>query len=237
MNGEYSLFRPIISGGELHTDLAKIFKQRLRRRKRKKFREDLAMIGLLFARPTDPFAKEHIVPELDYFSVRSGHNIDFFCIGYTKKPRDKRIENTPPVAIVRNVQWWFDNSKFDNVRTEIERESKWVYSGESELVLANARSVYLDKTEIDYSSAICCRLEKMKDDKAIESVREFFEKIFRYSEYPKPDDPTFGMSDEFGKRVLCGTIRKIVFSLLPKGLADDYNKAEHFVISDLSKSI
>lgn len=236
MNGEHGLFRPTVGNDELHADLATLFKQRRQRRKHKKFREDIAMIGLLFARPTDPFAKEHILPELDYFSVRSGHNIDFFCVGYTKKPRDKRIEDTPPVAIVGSTRWWFDNNKFDNVRTEIERESRWEYKGESELVLANARNVDVDKTEIDYSSAIRCKLERMKEDKAIESVQEFFEKIFRYSEHPRQDNPTSGAVRVLQTEVVFGSIKKFVLSLLPKGLGESYSKAEHFVIEDLSQN-
>lgn len=42
------------------------------------------MVGLLFAPREARLAKDEIVPSLDYFHHRSGHNIDFFCAGYSR---------------------------------------------------------------------------------------------------------------------------------------------------------
>jgi hypothetical protein len=227
--------RPISGhGGEqLRSELTKMFERRRKKRKHKELTPDLAMIGLLFARPSDPFAKENIVPELDYLSSRSGEHMDLFCVGYSRKPRNPRLHRRKPTVTVKNINWWFDSESFDEVRQEIEQESKWKYSGGTELLIANARSSF-DAAAIDYSSAIPCRLEEMQNDKAIPNVRQFFEKVFEYAENPG-SDPAFGLSDEFGKDIAINAVKKTVLRILLKSLAPEYYKARHFVLTDLSK--
>lgn len=193
------------------------------------------MIGLLFARPSDPFAKANIVGELDYFNSRSGEHIDFFCVGYTKNPHNATLKKSEPTVVIKGASWWFDNDSFDSVRRQLEAESNWQYSGETELLVANARSSFREAV-IDYSSAIPCRLELMQSDKAINSVREFFEKIFKSAEKnPDSNNPMVTLSDEFGKTVALSAIKKIVLLILLKGLHEEYAKARHFVLGDLSK--
>jgi hypothetical protein len=219
---------------EIRSELRRLFAQRRKDRARNTFPQDLAMIGLLFARPTDPFAKQNILPELDYFSSRSGHHIDFFCVGYTRTALDKKLQESLPTITIKNQKWWFDNIGFDKVRGELERDSKWKYSGGTDLVLANARSAPAGNY-IDCRAAISCSLEQMQSDKAFNNVREFFEKIFKYAETPNAQKPTYGLSDDLGKGVALSAIKKMVFRLLPEGLADDYAKARHFVVTDFTK--
>jgi len=222
-------------GGEvIRGELTKMFERQRKKRARKQFPQDLALVGLLFARPSDPYAKENIVPELDYFNSRSGEYMDLFCVGYTKNPNSK-LRKYEPAATVKGVKWWFNNDSYTSVREEIAEQSSWKYSGGTELLIANARTSGLGESFIDYSSAIPCKLESMQEDKAIKNVREFFEKIFKYAEDPKQDDPAFGLSDEFGKDVATNAVKKFILHLLLRSADEEYVKARHFVLSDLSK--
>jgi hypothetical protein len=222
------------SGQQLRSELTKMFERRSKKRRHKELTPDLAMVGLLFARPSDPFAKENVVPELDYLNSRSGEHMDLFCVGYTRKPRNPRLRGLPPTVTVKNVNWWFDNESFDDIREEVEHESKWKYSGGTELLIANARSS-CDGSSIDYSSAIPCNLEQMQSDKAITNVREFFEKVFKYAENPDSENPAFGLSDKFGLGIAMNVIKKTILRILLRSLHEEYTKARHFVLADLSK--
>ena len=221
-------------GGEFRTELEKMFKRRQTKRNSKGLKKDLALIGILFARPSDPFARENIIPELDYFNSRSAEHIDLFCVGYSKKPRNPKLKGSEPVVRIKNVPWWFDNDIFNNVRQQIEEESRWEYSGQTELLLANARSTF-EGTEIDYSSAIPCKLEEMEKDKAIKNVREFFENVIRYAEDQDPENPAAKLSDKFGKKIAMSVIKKVILTILLRSLASEYDRARPFVLTDFSK--
>jgi hypothetical protein len=45
-------------------------------------RGEVKMVGLLFARPDEPFAESQIVPSLPYFHHRFERHFDCFCAGY-----------------------------------------------------------------------------------------------------------------------------------------------------------
>lgn len=187
------------------------------------------LVGLLFARPSDDFAAKNIIPELDYFDTRSGESLDFFCVGYSKT----QTPLSQAVIKVKGVQWWFDNDSFDKFRRQITRESNWKYSGETELLLADAK--WSDsKASIDYSSAIPCLLEDMQNDKAFKNIKSFFENVFTYAEDPG-SSPAFDLSDLFGKKILIGAAKNTILQLLLRSAAPEYYKARHFVLTDLSK--
>jgi hypothetical protein len=90
------------------------------------------------------------------------------------------------------------------------------------------------KASLDFTSAIACDLDRMVKDQAIQSVRRFFEDIFKFAETGQAADPTWGFSDEQGLRVGGSALRRLVLSLLPRHLGDDYKRAEHFAIRNIS---
>lgn len=47
-------------------------------------------------------------------------------------------------------------------------------------------------------------------------------------------DPTWSSSDEQGLRATGSTLKRVVLSLSPRHLGDDYKRAEHFAIRDIS---
>ena len=62
----------------------------------------------------------------------------------------------------------------------------------------------------------------------------FFERIFRYAENQDGLDPTWGFSDQEGKRVVGSALKSMLISLMPKGLQEDTRRAFHFAVADVS---
>ena len=192
------------------------------------------MVGLLFAPPEAGLAKKEIIPSLTHFHHRSGNNIDIFCAGYGRYWRAGAVydarnvtEDQPP--------WLFSSTLFRDFLDETEGMSTWEYSGEADLLLMNA---IFDKNKksasLDFTSAVACDLEQMARDKAIHGVRRFFEDMFRFAENSDSNDPTWGFSDKMGLRVAGSAFKRIILSLLPKKIGDDYKRAEHFAVRDIS---
>jgi hypothetical protein len=65
--------------------------------------------------------------------------------------------------------------------------SRWQYSGESDLVLTNARCRDEKSNYLDFRTAIACRLKTMQKDETITSVGAYFEAIGRYTESGEVD--------------------------------------------------
>lgn len=193
----------------------------------------IRMVGLLFAPAQVRLARDEIVPSLDYFHHRSGNHIDFFCAGYSHgfTPGERPVTNDDP-------PWMFSLDAYHRFQREIERLSRWRYSGEADLLLMNGMRGSDDRTaSLDFSSAIVCDLDRMIRDGAIHSVRRFFEDVFRFAEGAKTPDPTWGFSDTMGARTAGSALKQVILSLLPKDLGNDYKRAEHFAIRDVSATL
>jgi hypothetical protein len=186
------------------------------------------MVGLLFAPPTEPLAKAEIVPALPDFHHRSGEHWDCFCAGYTKGWECEDYSQTEGEMV-------YSPSKFQAFRREIESLSSWRYEGDSELLLANACYDAVKRSgQIVFGSVIVCRLNAMKNDGAITSVRSFVEAIVRHTESFDGTDPTWGFSDKQGVKTGISWLKRLVLSLLPKDLGKLYQGASHFAVRDVS---
>ena len=104
------------------------------------------IVGLLFARPSAPSAKDEINPNLPYWHARTGKNINIYCAGFFESWN-------PGEAAGGDLLAAFDNRHFNELREEIEQRCKWRYSGSVDLILLNATR-QLNRTELDFSGAI-----------------------------------------------------------------------------------
>jgi hypothetical protein len=190
------------------------------------------MVGLVFATPNSPLSKAEIIPQLNDWHYRSGDHIDFYFAGYTypRSPVDGYVE----VMIPGGQSWLYSAERFDAFRKELESRTTWEYGGSCELLLMNAQfDADVQQGNLDFGSLVCCQLDAMKRDEAIQSIERFFEKVFRFAESAKGDDPTWGFSDKQGIGIAGSALKRVVLSLLPKGLDADYRKAEHFTVRDI----
>lgn len=196
--------------------------------------EDIRMIGLLFAPPESKLGSSEIISSLEYFHHRSSDKIDFFCSGYRRYGKDKQFVVEKEVTNDKNP-WYFNVLDFEGLRQEVEKNSAWKYSGESDLILLNARKSNSDKdVTLDWSSAICCDLETMKKDNAIESTRRFFEDIFHFVEEYEGKDPVSAFSDKQGVIKAKFGLKNLILSILPKKLRELYTEVQHLVVRDIS---
>lgn len=102
------------------------------------------------------------------------------------------------------------------------------------MLLTNVRfDPNAEKAVLDFSSTICCQLDAMKGDQAIQSVERFFETVFRFAESASDEDPTWGFSDSQGIDIVGSALKRVVLGLLPKGLDAEYKKAEHFAVRNV----
>ena len=130
--------------------------------------------------------------------------------------------------------WLYSAECFNAFRQEIEARTSWRYGGGCELLLTNARfELASEKASLDFSSTICCQLDAMRGDQAIQSIERFFESVFRFAESANDDDPTWGFSDSQGIEVAGSALKRVVLGLLPKGLDAEYKKAEHFAVRNV----
>ena len=192
------------------------------------------MVGIVFARPNSPLAKAEIIPQLNDWHYRSGDHIDFYFAGYTYP--HPVVAGYAEVAIPGGDPWLYSAERFNSFRQDLESRTTWEHGGSAELLLLNAR--YDPKAQrgiLDYTSMICCQLDAMKSDQAIPSIERFFETVFRFAESANDEDPTWGFSDKQGIGVAGSALKRVVLSLLPKGLDSDYKKAEHFVVRDVGR--
>ncbi|WP_155985168.1 hypothetical protein [Thioalkalivibrio sp. AKL6] len=194
---------------------------------------DSKLVGILLAHPNAPTAQQEIVGHLSHFHLRSGEAVDFFCVGYGAFwPRSHYVDQAV-VASIDGTDWYFSEVAFSEVIDEIERETKWSYSGETELILLSAHKGFDNKAELDFGSAIVCNLERMGADGAFTSVRAFFAQIFRFAKCKKARDPAWAFSDHAGVGVGKSVIKDGILGILPSALRQRYRQAEHYAVRDI----
>ena len=91
-------------------------------------------IGILVTRPDLPTGKE-ILNSLEYFHFRTGKTINFYLLGYGAYWPRTEYSDRKEVVEIDGVKWFFSNEKFVQYIEDLEKYSKWEYSGESELLL------------------------------------------------------------------------------------------------------
>ncbi|MCP4605881.1 MAG: hypothetical protein GY847_36105 [Proteobacteria bacterium] len=196
----------------------------------------IRLVGLLFAPPESSLGESEITKSLNYFHHRSEDKIDFFCAGYRRYGKAKQFVVEREVTS-DSVPWYFNVIDFEALRKEIQKSSSWKYSGEADLILLNAtKSESCQDVVLDWSSVICCDLEKMKKDKAIVSARRFFEDIFSFVDEYDGTDPVWDLSDQQGAIKAKSGLKRLILSVLPKPLRELYSEAKHLVVRDISRA-
>ncbi len=189
------------------------------------------MFGLVFASPNSSFAQSEIIPQIADWHFRTGKHIDFFFAGFTD---DENIENLKQVDIPEMKKWFYSSKLFDSFRREIESHTSWRSSGGCDLILTTVRyDKSSDSTAIDFTQAISCQLDTMKEKKVIESVPMFFEKIFRFAEENLLDNPIDAFSDSNIKPVVVSSVKQFLLSLIPSSVSTAYSKLEDFAVKDI----
>lgn len=200
------------------------------------------MVGILFAPARSPLAAQEILPRINDYHHMSGNNVDFFCCGYGAFwPDNSDIEVVAEVGEDtpwerRVVEWQYSSAIFVDIVKQFKKMTTWKYSGEVDLILANARyDEVQDKAYIDFSSAIVLRLDEMRKDGLIQSVGTLFQEIFDYAEDKDSGDDTWGFSDSKGIKVLWQALESVVLDILPASACRLWTKGKHFAVLDVAE--
>ena len=131
------------------------------------------VVAILITRP-DLASGKDILNSLEYYHFRTGHSINFYLPGYGAYWTEEEYPDGKVVTEIAGVKWSFSNQRFVEFIEDMEKYSKWRYSGESDLIFAEVKN-----GRLSYERAMEFHLDNMLRDKAIISVNQFFEKIVR----------------------------------------------------------
>jgi hypothetical protein len=143
-----------------------------------------------------------------------------------------------PVSGIRNAQWFFSPSVFNQFVTEIEAMTSWTYSGGTDIIITNARYNAASKTaSLDFSSALAIDLDKAKKEEAIQDIPHLIETIFEFVKNLNEDihDPAFVYSDRHGHRIIRSSLKNLLLSFLPKPFQPEARRAFHFIAQDIGR--
>jgi phage pi2 protein 07 len=140
-------------------------------------RDPLEVVVILFANPNKPFVKNNILNDIAYANERSKRAINFFYAGYNderKNGNPDEIEIEIEIDAPKGKKWYFNVKTFIDFISRIENDSKWEYSGETELLLLDFRD-----GELHFDKSLVIWLDRDVREKRIYSVSNLFENIYR----------------------------------------------------------
>lgn len=182
-------------------------------------------IGILITRPELPTGKD-ILNSLEYYHFRTGKLVNFYLPGYgaywNSDYPDSKI-----VTTIDNVNWSFSNQMFALFIEDLEKYSKWQYSGESELLLVDLKEGILS-----YENMMQFYLDNMIRDGVIESVHQFFEDLFRIC---KDKDSLDQISNTFGMNKVKQVSLDALLDKLPLGLGYVFIQEKYFCVKNMER--
>jgi hypothetical protein len=178
------------------------------------------LVAILFGRPNLKLVQDILIPNTDYWHVRSSDNIDFYYIGFSS-----------------SQQVIFDLKDFIATVERFESETKWRYSGGTDVLILDAYCK-AGNPVLDVSHAMAINLEVAVANKVILDVPVWVESLINKAKEAitkKSAGSSNDISDGFGKELIIEALKHLTVSLLPEGLRADAEKAFSYVVRDVSK--
>ena len=180
-------------------------------------------IGILITRP-DLDTGKSILKSLEYFHFRTGKTINFYLPGYGAYWNDTYPDGKV-VTEINRVKWSFSNEMFTEFLSDLEKYSKWKYSGESELLLVDFK-----KGILLFDKIMQFHLDNMIRDNVIYSVHQFFEQLFRVCQ----DKETLNqVSNAFGLDKAKQITKERILDKLPVGLGNIFTQEKYFCVRNM----
>lgn len=177
-------------------------------------------IGVFITRP-DLESGKSILNSLNYYHHLTGRNVNFYLPGFGSY-WGENYPDKETVAKIDGTEWYFSNEQFVKFTRKLERKTKWVYSGESELIL-----LPLIEGKIDFQKILIFYLDDMLRDGAIKSVSAFFQQLSRLFESKSTlSEIHVALCKDNAIELIKGAILK----KLPHGIGDIITKEKYFVI-------
>lgn len=180
-------------------------------------------IGILITRP-DLDTGKSILKSLEYFHFRTDKTINFYLPGYGAYWNDTYPDGKV-VTEINRVKWSFSNEMFTEFLSDLEKYSKWKYSGESELLLVDFK-----KGILSFDKIMQFHLDNMIRDNVIYSVHQFFEQLFRVCQ----DKETLNqVSNAFGLDKAKQITKERILDKLPVGLGNIFTQEKYFCVRNM----
>ena len=195
--------------------------------------DKVKIIGILFAHPESEIVKKEIIPKIGSYHFRSSGYTNFYWAGYGAFWPPGHYSDQRKVLELDGTDWLYSDIAFNECRKQIENQTTWKYSGDTDLILCTARrKPETGKAGMDFSECIVCQLEQHLEAKGDHSISSFFEKIFRYAETSR-NPSVYKFSDlhllNTSKESLLDWVLKIV------KMDGYFNKNKNLCIRDISK--
>lgn len=182
------------------------------------------IIGILLTRPDLPTGK-NILNSLEYFHFRTGKSVNFYLPGYGAYWPKADYPDGKIVTVIDGVNWSFSNQMFAQFISQLEKYSKWQYSGESELLLVELKNGILS-----YENMMQFHLDNMIRDNVIQSVHQFFEQLFRICS----DKETLNqISNAFGIDKLKQISKEKLLEKMPLDIGNVLTQEKYFCIKNM----
>jgi hypothetical protein len=194
--------------------------------------KDVALTGILLARPEDEITKDAILPHLEFWNYRSDSYADFFCAGYV--PKDFVGDARQVGVVINGIEWGFSMKAFVELCDRIEKQTKWRCGVDPCLLLANS---HFDgtKAHLDFKRSIRLNFREAMEDKAISTPTELADAVFEFAKFVNQSstDPVWELSDKFGHRLIKRGLKDAFLAWLPDWLSPSVKAGVHFAVHEL----
>ena len=112
------------------------------------------LVGLLLVKGGDELAEKSLRPFFGYFNHRSGTNTDFYWAGWNE------VFSDTPGSAARYLT--FDEVSFNAIRTDVESNTTWHYSGGVDLIIFRAKHIDTGEIVMDFGAAMNINLRELK---------------------------------------------------------------------------
>ncbi|HEY5745312.1 MAG TPA: hypothetical protein VIU12_04465 [Chryseolinea sp.] len=174
---------------------------------------------------------ENIILRFGYLDYRTGEDIHFYCAGYGGYWNKGSVPDMTDIGIGKYeggtvIPWAFSQRLFGAFVNELEEETRWKYSGGSEIIIL--------EPGVGFSRCIVFKLDSMIADEIIKDPGELFEALIQHARTHKKIG---GFSLKNIGTISGEEIVNSVISLLPKpfeNLLNIWKKGKHYTLVDIS---
>jgi hypothetical protein len=184
-------------------------------------------VSLIFGRPACKTFKEELLPDQNYYHLRSGANVEIFYMGYA---------NPDAEYITKGVfdENDFSDQSFVSAVEDFEQCTTWKYSGQTDLILLNSFFSPKQHVYLDFTNVFAVQLEEAIDSKLIRSGRALIEEIIHQSREADSQDIVTKVSDVVFLRNARRSFLSWVMGLV-KLKAEDMSNAYKSCVRDVSR--
>jgi hypothetical protein len=184
-------------------------------------------VGLIFGRPACEVFQDELLPDHNYYHLRSDSNVELFYIRYA----DPDAEYLTVGAFDENH---FSDRSFVSAVADFEERTTWQYSGQTDVILLNSFFSHKQNVYLDFTNVFAIQLEEAVASKLIPSGRSLIEEVMRQSRHSETQDVITEVSDVVFLRNARQSFLSWVMGLV-KLKAEDLGNAYRSCVRDVSR--